>query len=1852
MDFSQSQDLLQKASLVRSDIRTEIYALKQKLDDIQREKEKLSRGGDRGSLQGLAAQEDQLKSSIKEKTSQLAKAASAEKRKLKDFLPFTDPRTNLSKLDDGFPILLMPLRLETRFKEVKARTSIGTKQQLWIRVFPDDIAIDSFEPALSKDELRSAISYWQSIWIAANSDAGKRGAWRSLVASHGSGRGWWITQTYMPVNSTEQPTAKADDEVILAIGTETPLTGEEASRVLVFWESVWRATDNAQTQQQAKEDLIDRFGADRTEELITQYVPVNLSDLPPAGKDRSNTKVTVEYIVFPDSNTLSLRSQSWTQPATVKVLPERLVVQGYYGGNLEINEIGEPIASPLAVGPDPSAENGADIRPNGEELGVSDSIKWLIDFDDAVSNGMGFKIDLTAEQARRGFDRLLVLGVCMSADENKGEQLLEELLNHHHQSRKGLSILLQGTPTNNTDQAASGYHWQEDSDISYDHYFNSTVLDNDGPAWTKRTDGQWLTECLGIDGNKFKNIENFTATEHTDAKAMNIALWPSTLGYFMESMMAPVFDDATIRQTRDFFTHNITGRGVLPAIRIGSQPYGILPATAFSRMNWLGRIDKNTTRTAASVVGQKPFLLQLYNVLLEIDKTWSDLRNRVSHISTPGDAHQVLLDIIGLHPNSAEVYARYAQSLEHLHNYYNMVGIPLIGSLFTPEKYIESGLKSLKEFGYLAEPGKATPDILTKFFFDDANRLTGKLIDDMPLSEKDLLRDQHGDENYLEWLIEAARKSHDTLRRQEGFDGGTPPTALLYLMLHHALDLCYINSSLQMHLVHGLMTAGAVAAAKIEPRFIHIEQNGDKGSRWQHIYKTETAITGNATTLLSDYIPTRLGNSAETGELNETLEAIDHLKSRATAKLERALIEHLDTCTYRYDAWMLGLVNHQLQLMRQIGDDKSTPTKGIYLGAYGWLEEVTPKESKVTSKQLDGELKMKFQSQTDAPLQTDDSNAGYILAPSLNHAVTAAVLRNGFISNRTSPSAKPFAVNLSSERVRLALNVVEGIRAGQSLAALLGYELERGLHDRHDAEVDEFIFDLRLAFPLVANQMQSTKTDQAESIEQIEARNVINGLALIEQVENSDKSTYPFGAELPSATQAQQDAINAEVRRIMDINDAVADLAMAEGVHQVVQGNYDRASAVLDSYSKGQLPPMPDVIQTPRNGITITHRVGLQLKTGIPPSDPSNTSPRSKAEPALNDWLAGVLPAPNDIVCVVKISDRARESEEVVSMEDLELQPIDLLYLANTANEPSMSALNDIIVHYVINNFSPLPDAAISILYSCAVANKVTLFELASLIDSLRVILLRSRPLNRGDVRPASEVKKSEEVELLLDPQRITTLQKGLNDIVAPSAPAVSPFETFLDDITPLITAKDIDGLIADLDTFIDDLGSVLSAVGRYGLPQTGTGFVYDWRRRTFAALIAKVEALVARLEQNLTDYATLMGQYPGLATPEEKNPLLQKAERLIAATNTLISPPDDYHDQLENVERPAFEEQLGRIRDLLDLVTISDLFEQIAAEQTTLRDFDLVGIDITAERNQVLIFAEDMRLAVENLQKDLANRLNDVDAKMTEYEATVSPGKKIQLISDAAKKLLHEDFKLIPEFSLNDAQVKEWNTALAGSSNILRYLRTEKKLDFPVDNWLYGVARVREKLHHIENAIFFVEGFARSPLELRVIQLPYRPLDYWLAMEYPDEIAETNQPFTINEDKLLYTSIYADGFDRTQSRCGLMLDEWTEVIPVPETTIGLTFNFDQPNTEPPQTLLLATPSDFRGEWQWHDLVDTLHETLDMAKKRAVEPDMVDTTLLGRFLPALVSVVTAYPITSALNLAINNKYFIKEAANG
>src|SRR6185369_10149279 len=83
----------------------------------------------------------------------------------------------------------------------------------------------------------------------------------------------------------------------------------------------------------------------------------------------------------------------------------------------------------------------------------------------------------------------------------------------------------------------------------------------------------------------------------------------------------------------------------------------------------------------------------------------------------------------------------------------------------------------------------------------------------------------------------------------------------------------------------------------------------------------------------------------------------------------------------------------------------------------------------------------------------------------------------------------------SSRRVREASRLLEGVRQGQPLGALLGYRVERMLHDTvvdNGRSMDRFIAPLRRVAPLIARSSGLTTAP----VDTIAANNVVDGLVL------------------------------------------------------------------------------------------------------------------------------------------------------------------------------------------------------------------------------------------------------------------------------------------------------------------------------------------------------------------------------------------------------------------------------------------------------------------------------------------------------------------------------------------------------------------------------------------------------------------------------------------------------------------------------------------------------------------------------------------------------------------------------------
>lgn len=1750
---------------------------------------------------------------------------------------FTDPVENIGRLSDQSPILLFPLRLETRFKQSAAGTP-----QLWVRIYPDTCLVDGFESSLTAAEIDNGTAFWAAVWRACGDEGLERAAWRELVAASGAGRAGWVLRQLVPKNPGDKPIH--DTTVLRLILMATAAQPAAASD---YWAAVWTAQGDVGALAQARADLTAALGAAEAER-VQANPPANLADRPTAPLTPADVTAKVSVLQLADAAELGARASSWSSAPRVDLLPDRFVLLGYEsGGAAPRVELGRPIAGPLVVGPDPEAAPTDQLKPVGDDpdhpdtLQIPDDLRWMFDFQRALEVGMALRFDLTPAQAREGFARLMVLGVRLSETAAAGADGLAQLVEHQLYSRTGLELLPQGTPTNNSEQGGSGHSWRQDPDSSFGLFFKQEVEYARESSVLQRRDGQNLADALALPDELVARIPHAGLTDRLEAHAMQIALWPATIGYLMDSMLAPVFSDATVAATREFFTRQVSGRGPLPALRIGMQPYGIQPVVAFDRLGWFGPRPRGDLPPGQALAGHVARLVR------QVESEWRPLLSQVSQLGDGGaDGHQTLLDVLGLHPTSVEYYPLTADSLEHKAYEVSLFGTAILELLidrFPPK----DALALLRRLGY---DGEQVPDLLTKLYRARRKPLDGPLIDAVPLSETDPIRASAAGRNYIQWLTDAAELGIAALQGEQGFDDGRRPAALLYLLLRHALQLSFRETAVDLRAGAGTLADKAVL--RREPPFVHVtaEAEGalpqlgsqpglanDRGpaseSRYAVLFTPDVAVTGDVDLSVGDFIARNVRELS--GPLPEQMEALDLLGTLPTARLERLFAEHIDTVSYRLDAWKTGVLALGLQQLR----GPSTKGRGTYLGAYGWVEDLRPEGKVLSPVKLPPDLAAEVDRHDTLPLLRDPTNLGLVHAPSINHAATAAVLRNAHVAHEGT-----MTVNLSSRRVRAALDVLEGMRGGQSLGALLGYRLERYVHDNGPLTVRSFVYPLRREYPLAANQIQATATDEGEAHEAIAAMNVIDGRSLILAVATTGQAVYPFAnPRLPRGTEAEEEVLTDGVRHIRDVNDAVADLVLAEGVHQAVLGNYDRSAATLDAFAKGSHPPEPEVVRTPRSGTTLTLRTAVHLPVTGPdnPIPALAMTPLARIDPGLNRWVTSRLPSPDDVAVSVSFVDRATGlgANSVITQASLGLHAVDLLYRAEPKPEQALSDLDDRILERLHATEAVSHDQPVTIRHTQRINGKVSFFELEGVLRSLRRVLVGSRSLRPADLVRQGDARSDDQATSVLPRSRVAAARQDLHDV---QLAALHALTAVVDDGTKTI------------EQVIKAYAETVRSVAAYRISQAGTGFAYEWRAARYAALtdlvaarVAAWDERIARHEQLLLDYVAL----PGTATVEERLQILRTAEVLVSTTVSSEPSPAALRALL-TTEGGAFVAKRNALHQLATVPrsTLAGLVaDTLAASDVSA--FDPEALDLSGEVAEVARFRADLRHRVDLLVADVGHRIVAVDEVLAAHDVAAAAD-RAGLLQDGGRAIFGEDIVMAPQITLPAAAAAELAKAWAHSKSggLTQHLTDPPPAgsgrDFVEEDWLHGIARVRDKLHHLENVVLLSAALpGASAPELTPVQLPHEDGQPWLGLEIPAGIE-------IDSDRLLYTSVFAGAYDPTQPLCGLLVDEWTEVIPAREQTTGVAFHHDRPNAEPPQAWLLALPAVVDGAWSWDDLVGAVTDALDSAKLRALEPTHLDTTPYDALLPATHSAWTYPEISISNNLLRNVGIYARLAEEG
>src|SRR4029077_4114229 len=146
----------------------------------------------------------------------------------------------------------------------------------------------------------------------------------------------------------------------------------------------------------------------------------------------------------------------------------------------------------------------------------------------------------------------------------RGEKLLAK-----NRFDTGRGIVRNGTPTNNTNSGVSG--WRPASTESEQLFAIEDKLPDIAPSagLLSDTDGLRLVRLLGLSGDFVSRLPNATATDLTESLVMNRAASFATIFEFVKEFLNGLVDARTRNSLRSFFHQHVSGRGLLPAIRVG-----------------------------------------------------------------------------------------------------------------------------------------------------------------------------------------------------------------------------------------------------------------------------------------------------------------------------------------------------------------------------------------------------------------------------------------------------------------------------------------------------------------------------------------------------------------------------------------------------------------------------------------------------------------------------------------------------------------------------------------------------------------------------------------------------------------------------------------------------------------------------------------------------------------------------------------------------------------------------------------------------------------------------------------------------------------------------------------------------------------------------------------------------------------------------------------------------------------------------------------------------------------------------------------------------------------------------------
>lgn len=989
-------------------------------------------------------------------------------------------------------------------------------------------------------------------------------------------------------------------------------------------------------------------------------------------------------------------------PSVAAALPERWAVVGWVEGAQRFVQFGAriPDGLPFAVAPGDAAPT-----TDGDRLVVpTGGIGWTLDYDQAVAAGMAISVALSpplrAAIVAHGLT-LVVVGV-RPGTPTGGAQSLAALLEAHHYT-DGLAFVAQGTPTNNTDQVMAGWTDALEDPVTF---LSDTVATESPGTLGPATNAGRLAVALGTDAaDLLVRVPLAGDDEESSAAAMNRALWSATWGRYLDDLLTSVDDThprvhpAGHQRLREWFVRHVRGGAALPVLGIGSQPYGILPV----------RLDVAKTQLSS------PWET-LEWVLLDLRERWRESLGQVPRLDpvdpqgVGSDPEQDTLTILGSVPHPARFVVRRLTMQRAVHQFLwdlawragddPKMDAYSLGQWYRARQHtirsIETQLDVLREL----------KDQVAKLLVPPKRKNGQAFVDFLLLLAEAHRARQEPLQEYAPLAVSGvydpsgAATANDPKLFWSGFGNATEDRTFPASLWVEAADApegeqarTYL-AELRAQVPGGRAGPGASSSpGGGGPITDAGPLPSPKPAPLRPVEHSKLTATFHARRPLL-YQLVLAGLPYASDQAASVRDALRVLERTPTDRVALRLRETLGLASHRLDAWLDGFANERLAAMRA-----GSGAAGIHVGGFGWVEDLRPGPA--------------------------SESEGFVHAPSLAHAATAAVLRAGWRTHRSAASDATWALDLRSARVRLAGWLLDGVRQGQALGELLGIRFERLLHD-HPARLDRFIDDCRGA---VLRARGITR----------EARAPVDGLALLDLYRSGGLTVEDGVGIAPDRppTESRHRDLRDVLVQLADQLDAVGDASLADSVHHVLQGNLARASATLDAVATGAVPP-PELqaLATPRPTAGITHRIGVLLGdvgrfAGWP------ASPRAQLEPALEAFVARALPAADRVVAqVIAIGDDGQPVARTVRLAEVAraygISALDLVFTAPAHEVGADTRWGKYVAAWVLAE--PGLRGPVAIEDGAPDPEMVTLGELAELARALRALIADGRPLVPSDL--------------------------------------------------------------------------------------------------------------------------------------------------------------------------------------------------------------------------------------------------------------------------------------------------------------------------------------------------------------------------------------------------------------------------------------------------------------------------------------------------------------------------------------